>query len=585
MIKAVKCDKPDFKEVRFEKGFNVVLADRTKSSGERDSRNGLGKTTLIEIIHFCLGASTKPNKGLRVPELNDWTFSLELTLLGKDYTVSRNTKNPGIVKFDNNDFLNWCIKPEYDTEEKNFTMKIKDWNLVLGYLMFGINPEILEKCYSPTFRSLISYFARRGTEAFEDAFKHHSQQQTWDVQVNNAFLLDLNWEYAAKFQLLKDEEKTLKNLRKAAEQGLLAGYIGSIGELEAERINLEEKTNSLETQLIGFKVHQQYAEIQEEANQLTQQIHELVNQQNINKRLLKQYNISVKEEKDIPLENVEKVYYNSGFVFDNGIKKKLNEVLEFHTKVIENRKNYLHSEINRLSDVIEKQSDEIKKLSDKRAELFEILNTHGALEEYVKIQAMNTDLKQQLKEIENRIENLKRFETGISKLKIKKEELLQKARRDFDERKTIVDNARRLFNWNSKYLYAEPGMLNIDLKDIGYIFDIEIKRTRSQGIGYMKVFCYDLMLAQLRAELQDTPGFLIHDSAIFNGVDERQIAKALELAAKLSTENSFQYIVTLNSDQVPYNDFTDNFKLKFNNDVRITLTDDTDEGGLLGIRY
>jgi len=386
-------------------------------------------------------------------------------------------------------------------------------------------------------------------------------------------------------QILKDEEKTLKNLRKAAEQGLLAGYIGSIGELEAERINLEEKINSLESQLIGFKVHQQYAEVQEEANRLTQQIHKLVNRQNINKRLLSQYDISVKEEKDIPLENVEKVYNNFGFVFDNGIKKKLNEVLEFHSKVVENRKSYLQAETNRLSDVIGKQSGEIKKLSNKRAELLEILNTHGALEEHVKMQAVNTDLKQQLKEIENRIENLKKFETGISELKIKKEELLQKARRDFDERKTIVDNARRLFNRNSKYLYAEPGMLNIDLKDTGYNFDIEIKRTKSQGIGYMKVFCYDLMLSQLRAEMPDSPGFLIHDSAIFNGVDERQIAKALQLAAEQSTENSFQYIVTLNSDQVPYSDFTEDFIKEFNSFVRVTLTDATDDGGLLGIRF
>ena len=71
MIKAVKCNKENFKEVQFTLGLNVVMAERTQISTDRDSRNGLGKTTLVEVIHFCLGAGTKPNEGLRVPELND----------------------------------------------------------------------------------------------------------------------------------------------------------------------------------------------------------------------------------------------------------------------------------------------------------------------------------------------------------------------------------------------------------------------------------------------------------------------------------------------------------------------------------
>ena len=52
-----------------------------------------------------------------------------------------------------------------------------------------------------------------------------------------------------------------------------------------------------------------------------------------------------------------------------------------------------------------------------------------------------------------------------------------------------------------------------------------------------------------------SPGFLIHDSTIFDGVDERQRAEALELAASESQAHGFQYICTLNSDDVPRNEF------------------------------
>jgi len=57
----------------------------------------------------------------------------------------------------------------------------------------------------------------------------------------------------------------------------------------------------------------------------------------------------------------------------------------------------------------------------------------------------------------------------------------------------------------------------------------------------------------------------------------------LQLAAKESERLGFQYICTMNSDSIPTKDFNDNFN--FNSYVRVTFTDATDDGGLLGIRF
>lgn len=584
MIRAVRCNKPHFREVLFTPGFNVVLADRTKDSSDKDSRNGLGKSTLLEIIHFCLGASSSPNKGLRVPQLENWTFYLDLTLQGKDVTVARNTSDFGVVLLDG-DFSDWPVQPEFDEGRKRFVLKIKDWTACLGFLMFHLNPETIKQSYTPTFRSMISYFIRRGTEAFEDAFSHTKNQAPWDIQVNNAFLIGLNWEYASEFQILKDNKKLLDNLKKAAGQGLLSGFAGTLGELESERVVLEEKVHQANNQLDSFKVHPQYEDIQKSANTLTQQIHNLVNEQTNSRRLLEQYLASVEEEKNVPVDSVEQVYKKAGLVFSSEIRKKLNDVVGFHEKVVENRKAYLESEISRLQRLVGEQSAQIQELSDQRADLLTILKTHGALDEHAQLQNRVTDLNAQLKEIEGRIQNWKQFESGLSDYKIKKEALLQKLRQDYNERKVIADKARIFFNQNSEALYEEPGRLNIDFKDSGYQFSVDIKRTKSQGIGYMKVFCYDWMLAQLRANWVDSPGFLIHDSIVFNGVDERQIAKAIELAANVSSDLNYQYILTLNSDQIPQNDFSEGFGDVFEDAVRSVLTDEMDEGGLLGVRF
>ena len=80
------------------------------------------------------------------------------------------------------------------------------------------------------------------------------------------------------------------------------------------------------------------------------------------------------------------------------------------------------------------------------------------------------------------------------------------------------------------------------------------------------------------------PGFLIHDSHLFAGVDERQVAKALQLGAQRAENAGFQYIVTMNSDSVPTEGFTDGFDVR-NHFVETRLTDATETGGLFGIRF
>ncbi|MEH1972444.1 MAG: DUF2326 domain-containing protein [Nostoc sp.] len=212
-----------------------------------------------------------------------------------------------------------------------------------------------------------------------------------------------------------------------------------------------------------------------------------------------------------------------------------------------------------------------------------MLQTHGALEEYTKLQELYLNSVSDLNEINKRIEELKNFEEGKSALKIEKERLLQRARRDYEERSEQKERAIYLFNTNSRFLYHAPGILVIEVGENGFRFRVDIRRDGSEGIDNMKIFCYDLMLAQLWSEREPSPHILIHDSTIFDGVDERQVALALELADRESRRCGFQYICTLNSDMVPRSEFASDFN--FDSFIRLRLTDESDEGGLLGIRF
>ncbi len=212
-----------------------------------------------------------------------------------------------------------------------------------------------------------------------------------------------------------------------------------------------------------------------------------------------------------------------------------------------------------------------------------VLQTHGALEEYTLIQTRHLETVNELNSVTSSIDNLKACETGLSQLKIDQEVLQQKVRRDYDERREIWEKAIELFNGFTERLYNAPGRLVIDVAATGFKFDVEIERSGSSGVGNMKVFCYDMTVASLWAEKSPSPKLVVHDSLILDGVDERQRALALEVAAAEAEARQFQYICTLNSDEVPWSEFTMGFDLRAF--VKATLTDADVSGSLLGLRF
>lgn len=582
MIHLIKSNNPSFKTIKFKPGFNVVLAERTIESTNRDSRNGLGKSTLIDIIHYCLGSQ----KGgtLRKKELEGWAFTLDIDLIGKKYSVTRSTSEQNRIIIEG-DCSNWPIKPNIDKKTGEQILSQNDWNRALGVLMFDLNFSFGDIKYVPTFRSLISYFIRRDGQsgAFLNPFQHFKNQLAWNIQVNNSYLLGLGWEYASKWKVLKDREKILAQIKQEAQTAFLTDVIGSIGELEATKIRLEAQANQQEKNLKSFRVHPQYVELETDANNLTRQIHDLVNANINDKRFFEFYQLSLKEEIDANPELVKKIYDEAGISLPGVAYKRIEDVLAFHKQVVLNRKDFLKVEMERIKNSIVKREQKKQELLTKRAELMSVLQKHGALEEYTRLQGNYQGTISELEDLKKRIGNLKKFKQSKSAIIVEQEFLQQEALNDLSEREKQKEKAILLFNSNSQTLYEAPGTLSIDILKSGYKFGVNIKGQGSHGKSNMEIFCYDLVLAQIWAEKTKSAGLLIHDSIIFADVDERQKALALQLAVKESEKLGFQYICTMNSDTIPKKDFSDDFN--FNSYVRLTLTDASDDGGLLGIRF
>src|ERR1700674_658682 len=179
MIKRVFSNLPKFKAVEFSAGFNMVLAERTKESTKKDTRNGLGKSTLLDIIHFCLGSRLQKGDRLLHPDLSEAAFGLELELQGRKIIVERSRQAQSYVLL-SGDILGLSI----DTDKSNDRVRLEvvKWIELLGLIGFAAPVDSTRK-YKPSFRSLISYLIRRGKGAFTEPFRHFSMQATWDIQV------------------------------------------------------------------------------------------------------------------------------------------------------------------------------------------------------------------------------------------------------------------------------------------------------------------------------------------------------------------------------------------------------------------
>jgi uncharacterized protein YydD (DUF2326 family) len=214
-----------------------------------------------------------------------------------------------------------------------------------------------------------------------------------------------------------------------------------------------------------------------------------------------------------------------------------------------------------------------------------ILSSAGALDQFTLLQRECSTAEAAVEVLKRRYETADTLESGQNKLTMERARLVELLRQDHAEEQSTLDHAILLFEDISEELYGAEhgGKLTIRATENGPEVVPHIHGGESKGVGNMQIFCFDMMLMLLCAERKAGPGFLVHDSHLFDGVDERQVGKALALGAALADKHGFQYIVTMNSDAVP-REIPLGFSLS-RHELPMRLTDATEDGGLFGFRF
>jgi uncharacterized protein YydD (DUF2326 family) len=575
-----------FKELTFKQGFNVLLAEKTSGARKHQTRNAAGKSSSLEIIHYALGSQSRKGSFFANDAFQDQTFGMAFDLASTIVTVHR-PAGPNANR--NKVFFSGEVPVYIEKElasgltEEDQTLGVKDWNEILGRHLFGISTS---STYGPSFRMSFPYFCRLDSDGgMHEPFGSWRKQRDWQRDVTLAYLLGLDWNVLSKMEKLRKEEAHLEQLRRELKgSGIVGQIIGKTTGLLAKLAVSNRRVGELENQIQDFHILPEYREIEREASEIARAIADMADRNTADHRLIADLEESLSVEMEPSASDLERLYAAAGVQLPEVTLQRLESVKEFHRTVIRNRKSHLQSEIKAAHKRIIDRNSEAEKLQKRQSQLMGLLRTHGALDQFNRLQEELSRLRSERNLLQKQHEVAQKIEKGAADLEVQRATLHQSLIHDITERAERLEEAALLYANLSKEVSERSSIFEIEATNKGLHMDITGGPDKSKGIREQQIFCFDMLLAVMQAKRSNRLGFLVHDSHLFDAMDERQVANAIEAGARLSEVYGFQYIVTMNSDRIPYGDFSEGFDFD-SHIIEQRLSDETETGGLFGFRF
>ncbi len=590
MILSIESSIATFKAVHLHEGLNVLLADRLPQSSEKQTRNSAGKTSLIEIIHFLHGSDCDAESIFRKKELVEHSFRARFSIKGETFAVERSGSDPSKI------FLLESGKNSEELPRKTDKASGRDyvsntnWRVFLGHVMFGLPSQLRGTVYddpfTPTFRAMFPYFARRrDSGGLLHPERHSGKQQIGDWQINLSYLLGLDWQIPLEFQKLRVRERSLEELRKAAKAGAFGEILGTVAELRPQVTLAETRAERLRDQLANFQVLDSYRDLSRRAARAKTEMQSIGRESVVLNETLEHLLHSLDTERAPERSDLQQLYASVGVELPGVALRRFEEVNTFHESVIENRRKHLQQEIVDIRQQLSDGDRRLEQLDSERSRLLKTLEGRGALEDFLQLQKLLAECDAQAASLRERFKAAEILEGEATQLDIDRANLKRRLQEDHQQRKVVLDEAILIIAEAISELYDDrQGRFVVEATSNGPEFRISIVGDRGGGISNVEIFCFDLALLRMVTKRLGGPGFLAHDSHLFDGVDERQIAGALLLGSRATQGNGLQYIVTMNSDifdRLPLSAEIDRSKAV----LAMRISDETETGGLFGFRF
>lgn len=567
-----------FKNIRFKDGLNILVADRTDMSDQGDSRNSIGKTSFVKILRYLLGGDL-PSE-FRASELSGHSFTVTLSLPSfstSEFDTVRVTR--AVSPTTRLTVSGWSGLETTD-------LHIDEWRALLASRAFHI-PENVSR---PTGGQLWGQLIR---SYFGNPIKGHQSETDWESGVKLGFMLGLAPEILSGAGDLDRMTKQGKVIRSAVKEGALAHLSLDEPTLRAQVATARRQRDRVQNDLRTFKVDDQYAEHQIQADGLSASIQQLNDEALALQRRARELNNALRDEaseSEYAALNAKlvSVYSEIGLVLPEIVSRRYEEVATFHQSVVRNRRSFLEQEQNGVRERLGTIDLNRRHLDTRRALVMQLLNETVALDTFLTAQRDLAEQEASVADLERRLETANSINTINDTIKLKTAELVSSVRSELQEREDSLDEAISLFGVLGAEIYTDRESSLLISPTAKGILSVKprISGDASTGVRSVETFMLDIVCAIAAAKANRAPRILVHDSHLFDAIDGRQVASCLNIGARLAEAHGFQYVVTLNSDFLESVESQSDGAFDAAPYILSTrLTDETDTGGLFGFRF
>lgn len=534
------------REMNFKAGLNLIIDD-TDDVSSKSTGNNVGKTTVLKLIDFCLGADaniiytdTENNKDI-YQEVKDYLMEkqviIELELIenitdqnSKTIIIERNflSRKKAIRKINGKDILE------------------KDFNDELEKQIF---PNINVK--KPTFREIISHNIRYKDDSINKTLKTLDKfTKNVEYETLYLFLLGLERDDADKKQALTtkiaQEVKFKERLEKSKDK--------TTYELSLKMI--EDQINELNIKKDTFNLNDSLEIDLEELNNVKYNINKVssqISKMEIRKSLIKEAKAELENNISTIDINQLRILYKEVTLNIDTIQKTFEDLLNYHNKMIVEKIKFISHDLPELENKLQYAKTELNELLSEEKRLSEKISKGDTFEELEKVIEQLNEKYMTKGEYESAIAQITEVEENINTLNKQIDEIDNVLfSSEFENKlKAQLVKFNRCFSTVSKELYDESYALTYKVstnKKTGkstYEFN-SFNANMSSGKKQGEILCFDLAYL-LFAEKENIPSlkFLLNDKKEL--MHDHQLIKVAEYVRN----KNMQLVISILKDKLP----------------------------------
>jgi len=530
-------------DIDFKIGLNIISDKKDEQDG-----NGIGKTTVLKAIDFCLGGDlniiytdpeNKNNVNQKVKDflaINHITAKLTLTADG-----NFNNQNAKAIMIERR----FLAGTKQQIKVNGEPVQAKDFTNYLGNLMLDLKTE-----KKPTFKQVIAHSIRYKNERIENCLKILGGPSNQQAVYESLYLYMLFGNEIYKYNGDSNKNLEMQQL-KALDNALKLILNGdNLNQLETQLKLNSQRISEVQEKVDVIKFNDNYQEdidnlslLNSEINQEIQKLEGLKYRKSLIEKNLEALKSNVFEEDE---QKLKLLYEEFVSMFNMGASHDVFEnLVNYHNSMNENKAIFLEKDLVELNQKVEKSTQWINTFQAEIKQLETKFNSSLSFEDYERLTLELNNLHEDKGSLETRIKEISRIEGEIAILKnaldnsgLYSEEFEKKL-------KARVEAFNDYFTEVSKELYDESYYISHELKEtkngIKYYEFKNHSYSYSSGDKQGEALCFDIAYCGFAQEY-NIPHlkFLLNDKKEL--LDSTKIYKVKSIAEKYNVQLVFSML-------------------------------------------